>query len=347
MRIRSVRAALALLGFLVGAVPAGQALAWGSNGHRVVGAMADQLLTGSNAQRQVAALLLPGESLAGIATWPDCVKGSFCGPQTPEMLAYVAANPKHEQYHYTNIAFQQAHYRDGAVGSAANDIVQTLKQAIAVLQGNGDDPVANPQRFSRRQALILLVHLVGDIGQPLHVGEAYIHAGDANDAFVEPRAASQVGQAGANGLANTRGGNRLLLDEPPPPVSGTPAPLSFHSYWDSAVVDEAMRRAGVTAPEPFAAALLASRPQPPSIDAGAPSTWPYRWADDTLRVAAQAYAGVTPGRRSQVTGKDGVAYDVWTLNLPTHYRALSVGRARDQLTASGYRLTALLRAIWP
>ncbi|MEG0883845.1 MAG: S1/P1 nuclease, partial [Janthinobacterium sp.] len=84
----------------------------GNDGHRAVGAIADQLLKGSAAQAQVAKLLLPGESLEKIANWPDCVKGTYCGPQSPEMLSYVAANPKHGEYHYTNVPFQNAHYHD-------------------------------------------------------------------------------------------------------------------------------------------------------------------------------------------------------------------------------------------
>jgi hypothetical protein len=67
--------------------------AWGNDGHRAVGAIADQLIKGSKAEQQVQALLLPGESLAGIASWADCVKGTYCGPQTPEMVAYTTANP--------------------------------------------------------------------------------------------------------------------------------------------------------------------------------------------------------------------------------------------------------------
>ena len=62
------------------------ALAWGNDGHRAVGAIADKLLKGTNAEKQIAALLLPGESLESIANWADCVKGTYCGPQTPEML---------------------------------------------------------------------------------------------------------------------------------------------------------------------------------------------------------------------------------------------------------------------
>jgi hypothetical protein len=35
----------------------------GNDGHRAVGAIADQLIKGSKAEQQVQALLLPGESL--------------------------------------------------------------------------------------------------------------------------------------------------------------------------------------------------------------------------------------------------------------------------------------------
>jgi hypothetical protein len=62
-----------------------EAFAWGSDGHRAVGAIADKLIKGSDAERQVKAILLPGETLESIANWPDCVKGNYCGPQTPEI----------------------------------------------------------------------------------------------------------------------------------------------------------------------------------------------------------------------------------------------------------------------
>ena len=97
------------------AFTSGNVLAGGNDGHRAVGAIADQLLKGSAAQAQVARLLLPSESLEKIANWPDCVKGTYCGPQSPEMLTYVAANPKHGEDHYTNVPFQNAHYHDHGV----------------------------------------------------------------------------------------------------------------------------------------------------------------------------------------------------------------------------------------
>jgi hypothetical protein len=103
------------------------------------------------------------------------------------MQSYVAANPKHSEYHYTDLPFQYSHYHDHDVGSADNDIVQTLKQCIQVLQGK-DDASSNPHRFTPRQALLILTHLAGDITQPLH-GAAYV---DQRGTFVVPQTAAQV-----------------------------------------------------------------------------------------------------------------------------------------------------------
>src|SRR5437588_713717 len=52
-----------------------EAWAWGPQGHSTVGAIADQLLAGTPAEPKLRALLLPGETLAQVANWADCVKG--------------------------------------------------------------------------------------------------------------------------------------------------------------------------------------------------------------------------------------------------------------------------------
>ncbi|MFA9218380.1 MAG: S1/P1 nuclease, partial [Sphingomonadaceae bacterium] len=242
---------LALIAALTGAFLSSNAMAWGNDGHRAVGAIADQLIQGSNAQKQVAALLQPGESLEKIANWADCVKGTYCGPQSEEMVSYVAANPKHSEYHYTDVPFQLPHYHDHGVGTADEDIVQTLKQTIAVLQGKGD-AASNPHQFTRRQALLILTHLAGDIHQPLHVGAAFV---GKNGGYVLPQTAGQID---AVEMFDARGGNNLLLDdvklsalsaqlipagEAKPAVAPATPPRApqttrpFHSYWDSTVVD--------------------------------------------------------------------------------------------------------------
>lgn len=347
---------------LCGVFASFNAHAWGNDGHRAVGAIADQLLQGSSAEQRVKALLLPGESLEKIASWADCVKGTYCGPQTEEMQSYVAAHPKHSEYHYTDLPFQYAHYHDHDVGSADNDIVQTLKQCIQVLQGKAD-AASNPQRFTPRQALLILTHLAGDITQPLHVGAAYV---DQRGAFVVPQTAAQVD---AVNLFDARGGNNLLLDDvklstlsaqlieagpaddKPAAASSQPARAPqttrpFHSYWDSTVVNYVFRRAGVRTPQQFAQKVIAAQPQVVS-QSGDPVQWPYAWADQALAVSKQAHEGVTAGALTRQTSRSGESYAVWALTVPDNYPVPSSTLAKQQLIQGGYQLAAVLKAIWP
>ncbi|MES2257778.1 MAG: S1/P1 nuclease [Pseudomonadota bacterium] len=350
---------LACMLALGGAFAAGQAMAWGNDGHRVVGAIADQLIKGSNAQKQVQALLLPGESLEKIANWADCVKGTYCGPQTVEMTEYTAANPKHSEYHYTDVPFQLTEYHDHGVGTAGDDVVQTLRQAIYVLQGK-DGAAVNPHKFSKRQALLLLTHLAGDIHQPLHVGAAYV---GKDGAFVLPLKQEQI-----DGITvfDARGGNNLLLDDaklsaasgqlipPAAPKEGidvkpaAPAPVTkpFHSYWDTTVVDYAMRRVSARTPEQFAQIAIAGKPVV-AVNTGDPAGWPYQWANDALAVAKQAYADVSVGQAGKQTSRSGEMYTVWALAVPENYPVPSSAIAKEQLIKGGYHLAAVLQGIWP
>lgn len=340
---------------LAGAFASNAAFAWGGDGHRAVGSIADKLLKGTNAEKQIAALLLPGESLESIANWPDCVKGTYCGPQSPEMVAYTDANPKHSEYHYTDVPFQLAHYHDGAVGTSEVDIVQTLKQCIAVLQGK-TDPALNPHKFTKRQALILLTHMTGDIHQPLHVGAAFV---SKDGKFVVPKTHAEVDETA---IFDSRGGNNLLLDdekltqlsanlippgEPKPIREGVPKALTkpFHSYWDSTTVDYAFRRIRTKTPEQFAQAAIDSKPAI-KANTGEPATWPYQWADDALIVSKLAYADVVPGKITQQTSKKGDTYYTFALEVPANYPVPSSQIAKEQLIKGGYKLAEVLKAIY-
>ncbi|TFW30356.1 S1/P1 nuclease [Duganella callida] len=348
------------------------AFAWGYDGHRAVGAIADQLIRGTSAGQHVQALLLPGESLEKIATWADCVKGTSCGPQTDEMVAYTTANPQHSEYHYTDVPFQLSHYEDHGVGTADHDIVQTLKQCILVLQGKADK-TTNPHNFTPRQALLMLTHLTGDIAQPLHVGEGYV--GKSGGFVIPTRKQLDDKEAFA-----TQGGNNLLLDDvklasnstqliPAAPAEDKPAVApqasaaaapaaaaaprppqttrAFHSYWDTTVVNYAFRRIGARTPSQFALLVIAGNPVV-APNTGDPVSWPYEWADQTLVVSKLAYADVVPGAMTQQTSKTtGEQYNVWPLAIPDNYPVPSSAEAKGQLIQGGYHLAAVLKAIWP
>lgn len=341
---------------LSGAFLSTEALAWGAEGHRAVGAIAEKLIKGSNAEKQVAALLLPGESLESITTWADTAKGGIGYPvPSPEMQAYTAVNPKHNEYHYTSVPFQNTHYHDGAVGTAEVDIVQSLKQAIAVLQGK-TDPALNPHKFSKRQALLIIAHMSGDIHQPLHVGAAYI---GKDGKFTVPHKHEEVDSLN---IYDSRGGNNLLLDDErltqlsAGVIPGEAKPLAegakkwttrpFHVYWDSTVVDYAMRRISTRSPEQFARKVIEGKPEV-ARNTGDPVTWPYQWANDALIASKLAYTGVTPGKISQQMSKKGEPYYTFALDTTPDYPVPSSALAKTQLIKGGYHLAHLLQAIWP
>ncbi|HYD80075.1 MAG TPA: S1/P1 nuclease [Paucimonas sp.] len=334
------------------AFASGSAWAWGDQGHKAVGAIADQLLKNSNAQKRMEALLKPGENLAQLSVWADCVKGSYCGPQTPEMIEFTQAHPKHSEYHYTNVPFQNAAYQDGGVGTRDIDIVQTLKHAIAVLQGKPDESPAKPG-LTPRQALILIAHLVGDIHQPLHVGEAYL---DQDGKYVAPQTRAQV-----DGIHvfNSQGGNLLLLEDArywpardAQTVAATPTDKakregrSLHVYWDVTVVEDAMRRIDAKSPEEFARIAIGREPNV-APDAGNPAGWPYQWANEALAVAKPAYHATTVGDRVRQINRRGEPYSAWFITAAADYKTANAIVAENQIVKGGYRLAALLKAIWP
>jgi hypothetical protein len=328
---------------LTGTLISGNALAWGDQGHRAIGAIADRLLKGTNAEKQIAALLLPGENLEFATIWADCVKGAYCGPQTQEMQDYIAANPQHTEYHYTNTPVQKSAYEQGGTGTSDHDIVQMLQQTIAVLQGRGDAQT-NPHKLTPRQALLLLAHLASDIHQPMHVGSHYI---DRNDQFVTP--ATQAEVDGVN-IFDLRGSNNLFFadaayDRAPWPNQPI-GKQNLHFYWDITTVESVFKRAGVSTPAEFAQKTVDAKPDV-YMNRGPVAGWPKQWADSSLTAAKMANAPLQPGARKTNVDRKGVTYYTWPVTVPTSYPEFATTLAGTQLVRGGYHFAAMLQQIWP
>jgi len=120
---------------------------WGQTGHRVVGKVASNYLTPIAKQR--VNNLLDGESLAAASNWMDDIKS---------VSRYDSLKP----WHYVSIPDGKTYTQ--SVKNPKGDIVHGVSFCIAELEKGG------LEREREQELLKILIHLMGDIHQPLHVG---------------------------------------------------------------------------------------------------------------------------------------------------------------------------------
>lgn len=195
---RRIRAA-ALLALAVLVAPAA-ARAWGATGHRVIARVAEQHL--SERARAGVRALLGTRSLARVANWPD----------------FIRAEPAWDfagVWHYVTLEDEESldAVRERANASILPDnVIEAIEFSTAVLRGDAGriaalrdllrDRGAEPYAGSiEATALVFLVHLVGDVHQPLHVGRG-----------------------------DDRGGNQIT-------VNWFDGQENLHSLWDSGLID--------------------------------------------------------------------------------------------------------------
>ena len=322
-------------------LPSRVALAWGPDGHRTVAAIADKLLAGTHAAHK-AHEILGSTSLTDAAVWADCAKAVTPPPpafayhndpgKAPECAPFETAageaemidfvkrnttncNPKpgeevcHKQYHYTDIAVRHEAYKPTYVGARDDDVTAAITAAITVLQGGA--PAAPFSIQNKREALRLLIHYVGDIHQPLHVGVVYL---DADGKIVNPEAGH------FDPATDTRGGNQIIVTE---------TQTKLHRTWDD--IPASLAADDVDAKWLADAKAVARTPGPVT-------RWSTAWASETLKQARQAFAGVQFGAKAD---------QVWSATLPPGYSKSMSAVKRTQLTKAGARLAQLLVAIWP
>lgn len=146
--------------------------AWGNIGHEVTAGIADALITKA-ATANVRKILGEGVTLRSVATWADQVKDTppyrWSAP-----LHYIDTPDYQCSYEYTRDCNDIETGRQGACVSGA--IANYTTQVKDGLAGNfSDTDKTIPLKF--------LVHFLGDIHQPLHVGFTTDRGG--NEIFVE------------------------------------------------------------------------------------------------------------------------------------------------------------------
>lgn len=125
------------------------AFGWGDTGHQVVAEIAERHLT--PAAKQAVLNILGPESMALAAIWPDAVRDD------------KAFDP-FKDYHFVEIPTGQTYESLGREDRREKDAYTVVHRYPEILK----DPAKS--RSEKMIALRYLIHVVGDVHQPLHVG---------------------------------------------------------------------------------------------------------------------------------------------------------------------------------
>lgn len=137
---------LFLLGGVWALLPT-NAMAWGVQGHQVVAAMAQALLSpAARAEANRLLALEPGATLLSVSTWAD-----------------EQRSPETAPWHYVNFPRGQCAYTPARDCPDGQCVVAAIELQSQVLRSDAPDG-------ERLLALKFVVHLVADVHQPLHAG---------------------------------------------------------------------------------------------------------------------------------------------------------------------------------
>ena len=119
---------------------------WGKVGHRIVGEIAERQLT--DEVKDIVYDILDGESLASVSTWADEMRSN------PDWRPY-------DKWHYVNLPLDKEY---SEMEHTEENVVTIINKAIEILKSK--DATKDRKKFY----LKYLVHLVGDLHQPMHTG---------------------------------------------------------------------------------------------------------------------------------------------------------------------------------
>jgi nuclease S1 len=158
--------------------------AWAREGHEIIAILAEQRLHPD--VRDAVVALLEGTTFVEAASWADKVRNQQTAP-----------------WHYVNMDLTETEYDAARVCPQDQCVIGQIERFRRVL-ARADGDVRK-----RQNALKYLIHLVGDLHQPLHAGQNADHGG--NDVPVE------------------------FIGETIDPYSQTP--WNLHAVWDSGILE--------------------------------------------------------------------------------------------------------------
>jgi hypothetical protein len=302
-------------------------LGWGAEGHRAIGSMAQELIS-SETRAKVQQLLNESgdKDLATASTWADEVRENahLDRPRPKDAEAFNRQFPNNTRWHFVDLPLGTNSFAEAEQFiHDKNDVVDAIERCIAVLEAR--ETVSG--ELSRTQAFRLLVHLVGDIHQPLHCGTGFYRLSDTEPPVLVTYPEKAVG------LPDDRGGNDLFYGPKE----------ELHALWDVGLVAEIA--------DSFDFRYLESALRREYLHRSWPATpgdyhhWAKTWALESVKVANSAYAGIRFNSFETMSESNSL----WiSITLPADYEKKNVPVAGEQLAKAAVRLAQLLdRLRWP
>ena len=306
-----------ILGLASSALVTTSAFGWGAEGHEAVADIARSHL--SPEARAAIVKILGNDDIGSIASWADQVRSAAFhqGPlaEDPDARALNKAFPHNGSWHFVDLPIGAPGYPDSGPFVSEDDVVHAAHRAVAALEGQQNG-------LTRSQALKVLVHVIGDLHQPLHSTSGYfdlsnpaapklLRSGDAIDPSV-----------------NDRGGNLLFY-----------APhKELHAYWDYTVI-EAMAGKSTQA----FLAMIGEREPSGWRTEGDYHHWVEVWVGESNRIASEAVFGGLRYTGAEFTSA-GKLREI-KIELPAGYEERARAVILSQIPKAGLRLADLLNHI--
>lgn len=140
---------------IAGIITSAYSYAWGLTGHRVIAQIAENHLCGKT-KREIKKIL-GKEKLAYWANWPDFVKSEPTGKyKHADVWHYVNISP---QTNFQSFETQLKSQKEPNLYNQLDVLIAKLKNKKLPLE-------------ERKEALVFLIHMMGDMAQPMHTGRA-------------------------------------------------------------------------------------------------------------------------------------------------------------------------------
>ncbi len=307
---------------------------------------------------------IPVDDMGKIAVWADDLKflkkNMAAGNVLKSDPAVLAeANQfnlnffNNGNWHFLNLPIGTDSFEEDTVFNPdSNNVVDAINGAIAVLEGGKSGYGTgknNNAEFTKKEALRLIVHFVGDIHQPLHVGTGFYDiktaAGTtikvATNAILISEPSKILDNTGQKiVLQNDTGGNSVH-------TSDTNKALELHAHWDNILVENFAN--GSKSSHDLANKMTSKvGSQVASVDTfntpGDYHSWAAAWATDSVKESKGVYDGLT--FNSVTFDANGKIQSIQVDNLSgSSYDQNQAQRAEAQLEKAGAHLALLLNSI--